>query len=56
MSGAVNHVTGFSDADVVVAVNTDPEAAIFNYCTYGIVGDLYKVVPELIKEIKAAKA
>ena len=56
VSGAVNHVTGFSDADVVVAVNTDPEAAIFNYCTYGIVGDLYKVVPELIKEIKAAKA
>lgn len=43
VSGAVNHVTGFSDADVVVAVNTDPEAAIFNYCTYGIVGDMDEV-------------
>ena len=36
---------GFSDADVVVAVNTDPEAAIFNYCTYGIVGDMALYTP-----------
>ena len=52
VSGAVNHVTGFSDADVVVAVNTDPEAAIFNYCTYGIVGDMDEVCDAMIAMLK----
>lgn len=49
--GAVNHVTGFSDADVVVAVNTDPEAAIFNYCTYGIVGDMDEVCEAMLAKL-----
>lgn len=40
VSGAVNHVTGFSDAGMVIAVNTDPEAAIFNYADYGLVADM----------------
>ena len=51
VSGAVNHVTGFSDADVVVAVNTDPEAAIFNYCTYGIVGDMDEVCEAMLAKL-----
>ena len=46
-----NHVTGFSDADVVVAVNTDPEAAIFNYCTYGIVGDMDEVCEAMLAKL-----
>lgn len=50
-SDAVNHVTGFSDADVVVAVNTDPEAAIFNYCTYGIVGDMDEVCEAMLAKL-----
>lgn len=52
VSGAVNHVTGFSDADVVVAVNTDPEAAIFNYCTYGIVGDMDEVCEAMLAKAR----
>lgn len=52
VSGAVNHVTGFSDADVVVAVNTDPEAAIFNYCTYGIVGDMDEVCEAMARKAR----
>ena len=51
VSGAVNHVTGFSDADVVVAVNTDPEAAIFTYCTYGIVGDMDEVCEAMLAKL-----
>ena len=45
--------TGFSDADVVVAVNTDPEAAIFNYCTYGIVGDMDEVCEAMLAKLGA---
>ena len=51
VSGAVNHVTGFSDADTVVAVNTDPDAAIFNYCTYGIVGDMDEVCDAMLAKL-----
>lgn len=51
VSGAVNHVTGFSDADTVVAVNTDPDAAIFNYCTYGIDGDMDEVCDAMLAKL-----
>ncbi len=51
VSGAVNHVTGFSDAGKVVAVNTDPDAAIFNYCDYGIVGDMDEVCDAMLKAL-----
>ena len=50
-SGAVNHVTGFSGADTVVAVNTDPDAAIFSYCTYGIVGDMDEVCDAILAKL-----
>lgn len=56
ISGAVNHVTGFSDADKVIVVNKDPDAAIFNYCDYGIVGDMDEICELMIEKIMAARA
>ena len=52
VSGAVNHVTGITDSDVIVAVNRDPEAAIFGYCSYGIVGDMDEVCDAMIAQLK----
>ena len=52
VSGAVNHTAGV-DADVFVAVDKNPEAQIFNYCDYGIVGDMDEVCDEMIAQLKA---
>lgn len=48
VSGAVNHVTGIKDSGMILAVNKDPDAAIFNYCDYGYVGDMDEVCDALI--------
>ena len=55
ISGAVQHWVGMKESGYIIAINTDPEAPIMKVADLAIVGDLFKVIPEMIKEINAAK-
>lgn len=55
VSGAVQHVAGIKDSEIIVSVNKDPNAPIFDLSTYGLIGDVGQILPELIRQIRLEK-